>query len=186
MVLPRDLLAGGRFDALQPSSSSGEMTIDDATRYTLDPKDGADAIVDAGWVAGHDRSWGPGFAPDGVFFGGTTVQLFDGEPTAALYHARQIESFRQFRGRVIEGGWTLRSTESWRVPALGADAWALRNVFRSKAGTFYDTEVHLRVGAVVGEVGIISSRDTNLRRAIETDGRALLLRIKRVAGSAKQ
>lgn len=102
-----------------------------------------------------------------------------------LYHVRQVESFRVFRGRQIEGGWSLVETTRWPVPALGADAWAIRNTFRSKAGTFYDTEIHLRIGRVVAEVGIISSRDTDLRRAIETDGRTLLLRVKRVIGNAK-
>ena len=182
MVLPRTLIGGARLDSLQVSTSSGEINIEDSPRYTLDPRDDAGAIADAGWVGGYDASWGPGFAPDGAFFGGTTVQLFDSEPSAALFHARQIESFRLFRGKLIEGGWTLRSTESWRVPALGADAWAVRNVFRSKAGTFYDTEVHLRVKNLVAEASIISSRDSDLRRAIETDGKALQLRIKRVAG----
>ena len=143
----------------------------------------ASDIAADGWVAGYDQSWGPGFAPGGAFFGGTTVQLFRDEATAALHHARQIESFRLFRGRLIEGGWTLASTTSWHVPALGADAWAIRNVFRSDAGTFYDTEVHLRLGRLIGEAGIISNRPTDLRRAIESNGRTLLLRMKRVGGA---
>ena len=183
MVLPRDLLTGGRFDVLPKSSSSGRFDIDDATRYTLDPKDTASDIAADGWVAGYDQSWGPGFAPDGAFFGGTTVQLFKSVATAALHHARQIESFRRFRGRLIEGGWTLASTTSWPLPGLGADAWAIHNVFQSSAGTFYDTELHLRLGRLIGEVGIISNRSTDLRRAIESNGRTLLLRMKRVGGA---
>ena len=183
MVLPRDLLTGGRFDVLPKSTSSGSVALDNAPRYTLDPKDDAQDIASDGWVDGYDQSWGPGFAPDGAFFGGTTVQLFRDVATAALYHARQIESFRRFRGRLIEGGWTLAATTSWPVPALGADAWAIRNVFKSNAGMFYDTEVHLRLGRLIGECGIISNRPTDLRRAIESNGRTLLQRMKRVGGA---
>lgn len=185
MVLPRVLITGARLDALQPSASTGEISPEDAPRFTLDPKDTTGDIVDAGWLAGYDRSWGPGFAPDGSFFGSTTVQLFESASAAALFHARQVESFRRFRGRAIEGGWSLAATEQWRVPALGADTWAIRNTFRSKSSTFYDTEIHLRVGRVVAAVGILSSRGTDLRQAIERDGRTLLNRIKRVAGGAK-
>lgn len=185
MVLPIDLLSGGRFDVLQPSVSSGPLTVEDAPRYTLDPTDDADDLAADGWVAGYDRSWGPGFAPDGAFFGGSHVALFRTEALAALYHARQVESFRRFRGRLIEGGWTLKDTVQWRVPTLGPDAWAIRNTFTSKAGTFYDTEIHFRVGRLVGEVGLISSRDSDLRKAIEADGLALLTRMKRVAGTAR-
>jgi hypothetical protein len=185
MVLPIDLLSGGRFDVLQPSVSSGPLTVDDAPRYTLDPTDDPDDLAVDGWIGGHDRSWGPGFAPDGAFFGGSHVALFRTEALAALYHARQVESFRRFRGRLIEGGWTLKETVQWRVPALGPDAWGIRNTFMSKAGTFYDTEIHFRVGRIVGEIGLISSRDTDLRKAIEADGLSLLKRIKRVAGSAR-
>ena len=111
------------------------------------------------------------------------MQLFKTMATAALHHARQIESFRRFRGRLIEGGWTLESTTSWAVPGLSPDAWAIRNVFRSKAGTFYDTEIHLRLGRLTGEIGIISNRSTDLRGAIETNGRTLLQRMKRVSGA---
>lgn len=185
MVLPRELLAGGRFDLLPPSTTTGEMEVEDAVRYTLDPADDGADMVDAGWIAGWDQSWGPGFAPDGTFFGGTNVQLFQTTGAATLYHVRQIESFRLFRGKLIEGGWTLDSTTSWKVPALGSDTWAIANVFKSKAGTFYDTEIHLRLGRLVGEVGLISSHNTSLRRAIEDDGRTLLARMKRVAGAAK-
>ncbi len=183
MVLPRDLLTGGRFDVLPKSSSSGRFDVEDATRYTLDPKDTPSDIAADGWVAGYDQSWGPGFAPDGAFFGGTTVQLFRSVATAALHHARQIESFRRFRGRLIEGGWTLDSTTRWAVPGLGTDAYAIRNVFMSKDGTFYDTEIHLRLGRVTGEIGIIANRSTDLRGAIETNGRTLLQRMKRVSGA---
>lgn len=185
MVLPIDLLSGGRFDVLQPSVSSGPLTVEDAPRYTLDPTDDPDDLAADGWVAGHDRSWGPGFAPDGAFFGGSHVALFRTEALAALYHARQVESFRRFRGRLIEGGWTLKDSVQWRVPALGPGAWGIRNTFASKAGTFYDTEIHFRVGRIVGEIGLISSRSTDLRKAIEADGLALQTRIKRVAGNAR-
>ena len=183
MVLPRELLAGGRFDVLPKSWSSGPLTSGDAPRYTLDPRDTGRDLAANGWVAGYDQSWGPGFAPDGVFFGGTTVQLFRDEATAALHHARQIESFRSFRGRAIEGGWTLESTARWQVPSLGPAVYGIRNVFKSQAGMFYDTEIHLRLGRVLGEIGIVSSRNTDLRRAIESDGRTLLLRMRRVSGA---
>jgi hypothetical protein len=185
MVLPRGLLGGGRFDALPKSWSTGQLTIADAPRYTLDPRDTAKTAAADGWIAGYDQSWGPGFAPDGAFFGGTTVQLFKSEATGALQHVRQAESFRIFRGRAIEGGWTLVSTQQWSLPALTPDAFGVRNTFRSKAGTFYDTEVHLRVGRVLGEVGIVSSRNTDLAKAAESNGRLLLQRIRRVAGAAK-
>jgi hypothetical protein len=185
MVLPRELLAGGRFDLLPPSTTNGEMEVEDAVRYTLDPADDGADMVDAGWIGGWDQSWGPGFASDGTFFGGTNVQLFQTAGAATLDHVRQIESFRLFRGKLIEGGWTLDSTTSWKVPSLGSDAWAIANVFKSKAGTFYDTEIHLRLGRLVGEVGLISSHNTSLRKAVEDDGRTLLARMKRVAGASK-
>lgn len=181
MTLPRDQIQGAKLAALQSSRSSGDVSLDDAPRYTLDPKDTPEDLDASGWIGAYDRSWGPGFAPDGSFFGGSTVQLFADDATAALYHARQIEAFRLFQGKPVDGGWTLASATLWQVKGLGPDAWAMRNVFRSKAGTFYDTEVHLRVGRVVGEVGIIASRSTDLRAAIEADGRLLLQRIRKIA-----
>lgn len=185
MVLPRTLLGGGRFDLLAASPSSGPLALADAPRYTLDPKDTQADLAAEGWVAGYDQSWGPGFAPDGTFFGGTTVQLFRTDQTAALFHVRQADSFRTYRSRPIDGGWILASTTQWVPAGIGPDAFGVRNVFRSKAGVFYDTEVHLRVGRVLGEVGLISNRNTDLQATAEADAKRLALRIERVIAAAR-
>ena len=83
---------------------SGPSNNKRGAKDTVDPKDTARSLAQAGRVRGHDLTYAAAKpSPLGVVFVSEGVELFRTKKAASKYLKKQFADFKRFRGRTIEG-----------------------------------------------------------------------------------
>jgi hypothetical protein len=182
MVLPQEELEGVAGFPLD-TADSGSVNAREAADSTLDSSDGASDLRQAGWTAGYELNYTAADAgamladAQGLFNGGSSVDLFDTETAARAFLVTQIREYERLRGKEREGVRLVRF-ETFDVD-VGDEGWGVEFSARGKS-TLHATGVFFRSGRLVAAAGYVRADETTMREAAVKTARALESRIERV------
>ena len=184
MVVPQEQL-GDDFEDLEIDEASGAFDNEHFSYGTVDPDDTGADVEEAGRISGYrlgysrsniEAVWQEG---EGLYSGGTEVNLFKDAESASVSLQQQIEGFQRFEGKQYAAGFTLMDFDSFGVEGLGDEAIGLRaHMVAFGEMHVYGTAVYFQVGPLLAAASVQRADDRNVDNEVEDMARALERRIE--------
>lgn len=185
MVVPLEEI-GEPAVGMHVDDDSGPSGNKEGAEDTLDPKDTANSLAQAGRLHGYDLTystprqttiWRKGGGYTDVT---TSVELFETESAASAYLDDQIADFERYRGKGIGDGVRLTRSEVFEAALVGDEGWGVRAKLRFGKLRVNGTIVAFRRGPVVGAASIGRGDSLDIAAGVRTVARALDRRIQAV------